>query len=471
MRWKESGETGLMERKNHMFWEKYGWLLFFCLFFSALWLFFEPGIYPDSQSYIAMQEGREPVYPLFLAGLFRLFGESAYLRAATFLQNLLTAVSCTFFVKTLGKLFDLNGFWQAAVAGCSLIPYLLTPLASSSHMLLGNAILTEGLTFPLHTLYALCLIKGVMAKEKKARSYLAAALLALLLSLIRAQMLVTLVVWLLVVCWDGWRHHFWREILAGALLFILLLGARGAVNQTYNELAFRGYTGADTGSYNILTTLLYLSDEEDASWLAGEEKSLFLAMQEQMKAGKMTAAWAPEGILQKAYHYEEFYDIIGFEVQQPCLFDYVKEKGVPEGEVLNEVLRLSSGMNEALFSHLAGAYAGNYLATVASGLTRSVSASGTLFGLYSVFLYFLVLILMVYLYKENSESGAVRLMLLALLLILVNVTATALLIMCLSRYMIYNTAIFYAALLMLIKEWGRTKNQQARLSGRGCFKK
>ena len=59
---------------------------------------------------------------------------------------------------------------------------------------------------------------------------------------------------------------------------------------------------------------------------------------------------------------------------------------------------------------------------------------------------------MIYLYKNNRKSRAALLMLLALVMIGVNVFATALMIMCLSRYMIYNTALFYIAGLMCLKE-------------------
>lgn len=53
----------------------------FLSFFGILYYIAPIGIYPDSGSYISMQEGREPLYPLFLAffglsskKLIRLYG-------------------------------------------------------------------------------------------------------------------------------------------------------------------------------------------------------------------------------------------------------------------------------------------------------------------------------------------------------------------------------------------------------------
>lgn len=432
--------------------QKQGWLIFFLLFFGILWLFFEPGIYPDSNSYLVMQEGREPGYPLFLTGVRLFFGKSGYLKAVTFFQNLLAALSCYFFVVSIGKIFKAGLFFQAGIAGCALIPHVLTPLASSSGMILGNAILTEGLAFPFYTVYGVCLVKGLLEQEKKVRNYLWAAGIALFLSLIRNQMLVTLAVWIVVVLFEICRNRQWKY---GAGVFLVLFAVffvRQSVNEIYNRTLFLGYTGADTGSYNVLTTLLYLSDKEDASFLTDEiQKNLFLTMQEQMTAGKMTSAYAPEGILGRAYHYEEYYDVIGFTVQQPCLFDYVKENGAQEEAALNQVLSLAAQMNKELGPHLYGAYISNYLAAAVSGLTRSVAGSGMLMGAYSVFIYFLAGILVIYLYKKKKENEAGLFMLLSFLMICANAFATALVIMCLSRYMIYNTAFFYAAGLMQIK--------------------
>lgn len=168
----------------------------------------------------------------------------------------------------------------------------------------------------------------------------------------------------------------------------------------------------------------------------------------------------------RAYHYEEYYDVIGFEIQQPTLFGYAQQKGIADDEILNEVVRVAAQMDRELLPGLLGAYVSNYFATVVSGLTRSVSASGTVMGVYSAIIYLLAVILVLYLYKKDRQSKAALLMLFALLMICANVFATALLIMCLSRYMIYNTALFYIAGLMCLTEAVRLRTGW---TGRGCF--
>lgn len=449
----------------------------FLSFFGILWYFAPIGIYPDSGSYISMQTGREPLYPLFLAFFRFIFREGdtivwlassgqldsekamelietwPALQVSMLFQSLFAAAACYYLTKAIQKVFRLNVLLTILTALCTLIPYVLTPLASSSHMVLNKAVLTEGLTFPMSAAFTGCMVRGLFAEEKKYRYYGAAFVWSLLLVLARNQMLVMFACWCAVFCFEIIRGRRWKQIVLLVLPVCLFLGMRAGINGIYNRFVHEGYAGADTGSYNILTTLLYLSDASDADMLTDpQQRELFLQMHEQMEAEGMTLADAPEGILNRAYHYEDYYDLIGFEIQQPCLFGYAAEQGIPDGEALNAVVQVASQMDRELFPGLLSAYISNYFATAVSGLTRSVSASGTIMGIYSAFLYFLAVILVIYLYKKNRQSKAALLMLFALLMIGTNVFATALVIMCLSRYMIYHTALFYIAGLMCLAE-------------------
>ncbi len=455
------------------------WILLgaFLSFFGLLWYAAPIGIYPDSGSYIAMQTGREPLYPLFLLCFRLLFKEQdtivwlaasgqldsekaislintwPALNTALLVQSILAAVACYYLTKTIQKIFALNGFLTILTALCTLIPYILTPLASSSHMVLNKAVLTEGLTFPLFGFFTAYMINGLFAETKKWRYYGSGFVCALLLVMTRNQMLVAFAVWCVVLSFEILRSRSWKNLFLLPVLVILFLAGRSGLHHIYNDIVHQGYVGADTGSYNLLTTFLYLSEPEDAELFTDEEqKQLFLKMHGQMEEEGMTLAAAPEGILNRAYHYEDCYDLIGFQIQQPCLFGYVQQQGIPDGEALNHVVEIADKMNQVLFLEVKTDYLCNYLATVASGLTRSVSASGFVMGIYSIGIYLLAVILMVCLYRKNRRSKAALLMAFSLLMICANVFATAIMIMCLSRYMIYNTALFYIAGLMLLYE-------------------
>ena len=450
----------------------------FAAFFCIMWYVSPVGIYPDSGSYIAMQEGREPLYPLFLAFFRFVFREKdtlvwlassgqlesekamelirrwPALRVSMLAQSLFAAFSCCYLTAAIRRSLATGRFFTGLTALCTLIPYVLTPLASSSHMTLNTAVLTEGLTFPAFAVFSGCMIRGFFAREGKPRFYGAAWLWALLLVLTRNQMLVAFAVWCLVLLFELLRSRNGKYALVLALAVLLFFGGRTAAGRLYNGFFHPGYMGTDTGSYNILTTLLYLSDRSDASALSDPgERELFLEMHERMEAGEMTRAFAPEGVLGRAYHYEDYYDTIGFAIQQPLLFGYAEESGAPKEEILNEVVRIAGHMDRELMPGLLGAYLSNYLASVLNGLTRSISANGVVMGIYSAAAYLSAAALMLCLFYRDRKSRAAYLMLFALLMIIVNVSATSLMIMCLSRYMIYNTALFYIAGLLCLREW------------------
>lgn len=476
------------------------WILFgaFLSFFGWLWYISPIGIYPDSGSYIAMQTGREPLYPLFLLCFRLLFREAdtlvwlaasgqldsekaqslintwPALNVSMLVQSILAATACYYLTRAIAKTFDLKWGITILTGICSLIPYVVTPLASSSHMVLNKAVLTEGLTFPLFMCFTAFMIQGLLPLEggmaegadseaaaiyrqqislQKKKYYSLGFACSFLLVLTRNQMLVTFAAWCVVISFEIWKNKSWKKIFWLFAAVVLFMTCRTGFHHIYNEIAHQGYVGADTGSYNMLTTFLYLSDAADAELIGdAEQRELFLTMHQQMEAEGMTLADAPTGILGRAYHYEECYDSIGFQIQQPCLFAYAEQKGIPDGEALNEVVRIAAEMNSDLLPAVKGAYVSNYLATAVSGFTRSVSASGFIMGLYSIFIYLLALVLMVCLYRRNKESRAALLMAFALMMICANVFATAIMIMCLSRYMIYNTALFYIAGLMCLRE-------------------
>ena len=460
------------------------------LFFGILWYVSPTGIYPDSGSYISMQPGREPLYPTFLAIFRRIFGENDRitwlagsgqhltdeflpeflankpLRTAAFVQNVLAAFSCFFLTNAVWRVFCPGKFLKLLTACCTLIPYLLTPIASSSGMVLTNAILTEGIAFPLNGFFTGCMILALLEKDKKLRHYGMAFLASFLLAVTRNQMLVIFAVWCLAVLFEICRYRQWRAAFLLAAAAVLFLFGRRIVTEGYNRLEDESYVGADTGSYNLLTTILYLSDPSDAEAIGEPEyRELFLTLHEQMDGGEMTSAFAPTGVLNKAYHYEEYYDVIGFQVQQPILFEYVREQGAAKEQELTAVVKIASDLCRELLPVLFSDYAYNYFATVCSGLTRSISASGTIMGIYSLFAYFIAVILMVYLYYQNRQSKAALLMLFSLLMICANVFGTAVMIMCLSRYMIYHTSLFYIAGLMELMElWQLKKDKIAKKS-------
>ena len=176
-------------------WKKFpfSWLLP-VLFFAALWLLGTTGIYNDSNQYIAMHIHREPLYSFFLWIFRSLFGETKYLDIVRFLQNGLAAFSVIWLAESLKKRFDFGQWMEALVCLILLAPHIITPVFSASGLVLSNGVISEALGLPLFYLFTAQCMKMVYTRQRGAA--LSSLLLSLFLSLVRGQMMFTILLWL-----------------------------------------------------------------------------------------------------------------------------------------------------------------------------------------------------------------------------------------------------------------------------------
>ena len=174
------------------------------LLFAGLWLFGETGIYNDSNQYIAMHIHREPAYSFFLWMFRSLIGENGYLEAVRLLQNALAAFSVLWLSEELKKQFGYGSVMELLVSLLLLSPHIITPLSSESGLVLSNGIVSEALGLPLFYLFAAQCMRMIWNREKSAG--ISALLLALLLSLVRGQMMFAILLWLrLPYVWSAGR--------------------------------------------------------------------------------------------------------------------------------------------------------------------------------------------------------------------------------------------------------------------------
>lgn len=119
----------------------------------------------DSYTYIKelYTEGVAPLYPLFLRANLIVFGEEAYLQAVVAKQSVLAIFCVVVFCQAIRRRFELPLWAAYAVFLLSLFPFTLElPTAVLSHM-----ILTEGITYSIFYLFALCALKAVFDKSYK----------------------------------------------------------------------------------------------------------------------------------------------------------------------------------------------------------------------------------------------------------------------------------------------------------------
>ena len=301
-------------------WKKFpfSWLLP-VLFFAALWLLGTTGIYNDSNQYIAMHIHREPLYSFFLWIFRSLFGETRYLDIVRFLQNGLAAFSVIWLAESLKKRFAFGQWMEALVCLILLAPHIITPVFSASGLVLSNGVISEALGLPLFYLFTAQCMKMVYTRQRGAA--LSSLLLSLFLSLVRGQMMFTILLWLVfagaVVIVE--KKKLAKRLLICVVCTALAFGTRTLLVKSYN-LVFNGYFINNTfGSVGLLANILYAADEEDAERIADRDARVMFELSYRLaKEQGATYQDAPEGFFNRAAHLEKWHDAIKFEmIEEP----------------------------------------------------------------------------------------------------------------------------------------------------------
>ena len=424
-------------------WKKFpfSWLLP-VLFFAALWLLGTTGIYNDSNQYIAMHIHREPLYSFFLWIFRSLFGETKYLDIVRFLQNGLAAFSVIWLAESLKKRFAFGQWMEALVCLILLAPHIITPVFSASGLVLSNGVISEALGLPLFYLFTAQCMKMVYTRQRGAA--LSSLLLSLFLSLVRGQMMFTILLWLVfagaVVIVE--KKKLAKRLLICVVCTALAFGTRTLLVKSYN-LVFNGYFINNTfGSVGLLERIA----DQDARVMF--ELSYRLA-----KEQGATYQDAPEGFFNRAAHLEKWHDAIKFEmIEEPWrqlhdregFIDYIPENVESD--------RIAATIVKSLLPAVLGRWLYDYLALACYGLIRSIAVVHPLLNWYALTAYLAYIVLAALAWRKNHNSNAVWLAAFSLLAVLANVFATSMIIMCLSRYVIYGLPLFYVSGLMLLYE-------------------
>ncbi|MDO4332385.1 MAG: hypothetical protein Q4C58_06800 [Eubacteriales bacterium] len=422
------------------------------LFFAGLWLMGETGIYNDSNQYIAMHIHREPLYPFFLWIFRTLLGEENYLETVRFLQNAIAAFSVIWLTACLRRYFSLKSIMTLLVCLVQLAPHVITPLFSASGLVLSNGIVSEALVLPLFYLFTAECLKMVFDKSKKAAAW--SLVLALLLSLTRGQMMFAVLLWMVMALAALLEKKQWKKTGIVLLCVVLAFGLRSFLVKSYN-LAFNGYFINNTfGEVGMLANVLYAADRSDGERIEDEMvREYFYLSYDLAQEQQANYQYAPEGFLNRAAHLEQYHDMLKFDlIEEPWrarhdsegFLDYIPENVESD--------RMAGIIIKSLLPAVFWRWFYDYMALSVYGLIRSVAVVHPLLNWYALFVYIFVILLAVYTFWKDRNSKAVRVAAFALLTVAANVYATSLIIMCLSRYMIYGLPVFYIAALLLLYE-------------------
>ena len=462
------------EMKIRQFCNRYFWQLSLaaCMLFYLIFAVIDGPVWcRDSNSYATMEFSREPLYPLYLAFFRRIFGSQTqlygqplYLFPAILGQSILWGYAAWSVGRFLYEAYDREGHEKRAPAAGTLgillqlaVP-LLNRFAAIRGSMYSECIMTESLAMPLYVLLSLQLCRWI--RDHRRSSLILVLTDAFLLISIRKQMAIGLILFLCISClYDVFRkkNRNLKRFLYSVLLSVLVLLAAKGLDYSYNYL-LRGVWMEHTGnSKAALCTLLFSADESDAALFdtygTPEEKALFEEIIRQAGDQQLLIGDVPEGAdwMVLAEHYADSYDVIGFDIAQPVIRDYVTSHETLDA--VHQELKMDE-VSEELVQVLQHQDKKDLIRVYGANLIKGLICSDArvMRGLNEIGLMIYVLFLILYgILVHRKEEGLCLFAEASLGGILINTVVVGALIFPQPRYMTYGMGLFYTALILMME--------------------
>lgn len=436
------------------------------VFFFGLLAVFGVGINNDSEQYITMHIHRDPGYPFFL-WLIRLISEEHALIITGVIQAVIAAFCTAEFTDYIAESFRLKTLSAVIIFILALMPHIITPLFSVTTIVLSAGIMSEALCLPLFLLFIKELHKGCTTNSKSAAC--TGLLLSVVLSLIRAQMMAAILIWLFVFVVKVILEHQYKRILILLVAVGLSFGGRSVLIKTYNY-AFQGhFINTTYGAVNILTNVLYASDENQGEQIENVKlQEIFYLLYNMMDEEKYNYKYGGETVFENAAYLESVHDGLKFDVCEAGLKQYLLDKGMDDYIIQNiEADKYATSLTKEILPGCFPEWFSNYILLGIRGTIRNVAIVHPILSVYALIMGAAAIVMMFLFFRKDKESKEAWLMLIALLTVAGIAFSTALTIMCLSRYMVYGFTGFYAAVYLMLLAWLRCRNTNKRGIGNG----
>lgn len=409
----------------------------------------------DSPGYLEMNLTREPLYPLFLAFFRLLLGSvssDGYMVAAVLFQSILAAVAAWSLAAFLAREFQLSKAVSLLVLGIPMAVSLLCRFAAKRGSMYSNSILTEGLTISGYLLFFRFLLAYVYQHKRK--DLLVCALFSFLMISTRKQMTVTLLLLVVAIFYVSFtKKKGKRGILIAFVCSFAILLCSMCLDVGYNYV-LRGKAVRHSGDTRFLTTMaFYTAKREDSRYIEDREiQDLFLKIYDVCDESGYLKTCAKEGWMNRVSHFGDHYDHIQIDTMWPLIIDYAGECGKDAVDVNKNTDFIMNRINAAVLPHNIAKVAATFFDNFLSGLVTTVAQRKSFLLGYTFLIYLFYCFLLFYHLRRGKNECLCLLALLTLLSIFCNVGLVSMVIFCQTRYTIYNMALFYISLLLMLDE-------------------
>ncbi len=412
--------------------------------FGTLFLIFGcQNSFLDSDEYTQMSAQVSGGYPLFLLAFRKVWGQENYFIFVSLFQNILAAFAVWFLSEKLGEYLECPEVIRFLGTLCFAAPFIGTYFMSSNGVVLSCSILTEGLSYPLYYIM-LAFMLGVMF-EHNLTAYVGAGITGGILTLVRPQMAIPLMVVAIVSIMNGVRK---QKLLYIFLEMVIAATLIAGGNSYYKAISQKGENSLNSAT--VLTNLICISERKDADFFEGEESEVFIRIWDKANEAGYIIDSDVINPFSRAVAIENAHDRLKTDIMLSSMYEYaINEKGITDNAEQSVILRTwADDMSIALFRRHIGAYLYDWFSLGLIGLVRTnaiyriglIVVSAALYAVYTWLLNSC---------KKKGRVSLYRTGLVTLVLIVTNAFGVATIIMCISRYMVYNMALFYFILLCM----------------------
>lgn len=421
----------------------------------------------DSLGYLQITYAREPVYPLLIQLLHKLFGESGYLTALTCFQGAL-AMACIYYtLSSLRRLFLLRHVELLAANLLLWVPFGIDTLWDAPRVVYTHYIMTEGITNSLFYLYFTLLIVAVL--DKSYGKFLLSVLTALILCLARGQMLICFPALFIGLVLFSYKNI--KKIAAYSVLVCCALLSVSVLTKCYH-LYFNGiYASPMENSLTVFSNLLYASDARDADLIESPREAAFYreVFGQAYQSGYQYSFSGPS-LIDRGNHLMASHDKIKYGILRPALYEYTDSLAMPRDYAAEQAKKeLLDNLNGILRKENLGQWLYNCLSLVPMCLLLSFNpvTPPALLPLCYLYAYFMTAAIPVFvLYRLITEreiqKGALILGA-SFSLLLINVCGLSISIYGISRYTNYTMGLIYLSLYLCAREFilGRRRGKSS----------
>ena len=432
-------------------------VIVFSLTFIILLVVYGVCYTPDSYGYMDMSITREPIYPLFLVAVRAILGVKYYTTIAVILQVLLAVYAVFSFCKNITKRFNITGRYIVCVYFLLYVYYFMAlPLyiiikLDSLLVTAPLAILTEGITYSLYLLHIKSLILAGCDKDCKNLSI--ALCYAVLMSLTRAGLMPAIIATVIVGLYIAITSNSKLKktitvFIAGAFAFGFIF-----VFENLYFLTCHGRLMTHTyGQVTAFSNIMYTSDESDKNKFEDENlKETFVDTYKEMYENGYGYNVEPDlNLIERGMDIEKAHDYIKFTAFGNAIYkEYGKLNITDEVEKSIYSDKIARKLSKVLIKTHIGRWLEGYISLCIQGYIRTVAYAPQsilmrIFTLVITILYFAGL----FLFRKNKD--VLIYLLITLISILGIVLSTSLVIMCMTRYMVYNFVVFYTGFIIML---------------------